>query len=347
MDAFYASVEQRDFPCYRNKPIAVGGPARRGVIAAASYAARKFGVHSAMPTQLALKKCPGLVVIPPRFEVYRSISRQLRNIFMEYTDLVEPLSLDEAYLDVTHNKQGLPSATLIAREIKTRIKKETRLTASAGVSMNKFLAKVASDLDKPDGLTVITPQQASEFIKALPIEKFYGVGKVTAGKMRSLGIQNGADLLALSLDELVKCFGKVGLFYYRIARGVDERPVQPTRQRKSIGAERTFEQDIREAAALRERLAKVIQLLWPRVKKVDAKGKTITLKVKYDNFVIRSRSRSLKYPIASKTEVQAIAEDLLFKSNLPSEPIRLLGVTISNLAAASDRKEGLQLTLNF
>ncbi len=347
MDAFYASVEQRDFPRYRRKPLAVGGPARRGVITAASYTARKFGVHAAMPTQLALRKCPGLVVIPPRFEVYRSVSRQLRYIFKDYTDLVEPLSLDEAYLDVTHNRRGLPSATLIAKDIKARIKQETRLTASAGVSMNKFLAKVASDLDKPDGLTVITPQQADQFIRDLPIEKFYGVGQVTAGKMRSLGIQTGADLLALSRDELVKYFGKVGLFYYRIARGVDERPVQPTRERKSIGAERTFDKDIMEREELLRRLEEVIKILWPRVEKTGVKGKTVTLKVKYHNFVLKSRSRSQPYPLVSKAEVREIAQELLCSTGLPSEPIRLLGVTISNLDATSAGRGGLQLTLNF
>ncbi|MCK5700612.1 MAG: DNA polymerase IV, partial [Cyclobacteriaceae bacterium] len=246
MDAFFASIEQRDNPDLLGKPVAVGGAGKRGVVAAASYEARKFGVFSAMPASIALRKCPELIFTKPRFDVYKEVSNQIRQIFLEYTDLVEPLSLDEAYLDVTENKKGLGSATIIAREIKSKINSTTHLIASAGVSINKFLAKVASDQDKPDGLYVIKPNQAESFVDGLAIEKFFGIGKVTAKKMHELGINTGADLKQISIEELVRRFGKVGRYYFDIARAIDKRLVNPNRIRKSLGAERTFEDDLIE-----------------------------------------------------------------------------------------------------
>ncbi|MEP0959983.1 DNA polymerase IV [Leptolyngbya sp. FACHB-1515] len=281
MDAFYASVEQRDQPRYRGKPLVVGGsPSKRGAVAAASYESRQYGIHSAMPSRTAYQKCPSLIFVPPRFEVYRSISQQIRSIFLDYTDLVEPLSLDEAYLDVTENKLGLPSATWIAQEIKQRIFEETQLTASVGVSINKFLAKIASGMNKPNGLFVITPDQAATFIEQLPIARFYGVGQVTAAKMHKLGIHTGADLKQWNEVDLVKQFGKVGSFYYRIARAQDDRPVQPHRLRKSIGAENSFDPDLSDRARILTELEALAQTLMQRVDQQQTWGRTLTFKVK-------------------------------------------------------------------
>ncbi|MEO0407467.1 MAG: DNA polymerase IV, partial [Cyanobacteria bacterium P01_A01_bin.135] len=293
MDAFYASVEQRDFPQYRGQPIVVGGrPEQRGAVAAASYEARRYGIHSAMSSRAARQRCPQLVFVRPRFEVYRAVSAQIRQVFHRYTDLVEPLSLDEAYLDVTQNRRGIASATVIAREIKQAIWRETHLTASAGVSVNKFLAKMASGQQKPDGLCLIAPEQAAEFVAALLIEKFHGVGTVTAGKMKALGIHSGADLRQWPEEKLVETFGKVGRYYYRVARGEDQRPVNPNRIRKSIGAERSFAADLRNweemVAALETIAAEVVN----RMARHQRYGYTLTLKVKYANYQQVTRAQT-------------------------------------------------------
>jgi len=347
MDAFFASVEQRDFPQYRNKPLAVGNPGRRGVISAASYEARKFGIHSAMPSAIAKGRCPNLIFAPVRFDKYKEVSAQIMDIFYDYTDLVEPLSIDEAFLDVTHNKRNLPSATLIAKEIKKRIKQKTQLTASAGISVNKFLAKIASDIDKPDGLTLIPPDKMHEFIKTLPIEKFFGVGKVTARKMKNLGIYTGADLLKRSLEQLYTFFGKTGVFYYNIVRGEDNRRVQPFRLRKSIGAENTFLDDIADLEKLNELLREIVGRVWARVEKAKLSGKTITLKMKYHDFVLKTHSLTLSNFLKSCEDLEKISINLMQNSVIPGKPIRLLGVSISNLNNAFERKTGVQLTLNF
>jgi len=346
MDAFFASIEQRDHPELRGKPVAVGGSGKRGVVAAASYEAREFGVYSAMPSSIALRKCPNLIFVKHRFDVYRKVSRQIRNIFLEYTDLVEPLSLDEAYLDVTENKKGLPSATLIAKEIKSRIKEATQLTASAGVSINKFLAKVASDQDKPDGLYIITPDMAEEFVENLPIEKFFGIGKVTAQKMHELGINNGHDLKQLSLEDLVKRFGKVGRYYFNISRAIDLREVNPKRIRKSIGAERTFENDLLEENGIMEQTDRILEILIERIVKANVKGKTITLKLKFKDFEVLSRSHTLQHFTSDKNEIQMISMDLIRKELPTKKGIRLLGLTLSNLNTEIDNSSR-QLTLEF
>ncbi|MEX2590724.1 MAG: DNA polymerase IV, partial [Chitinophagales bacterium] len=295
MDAFYASIEQRDNPTLRGKPVAVGGSAERGVVAAASYEARKYGVHSAMPSVTAKRKCPHLIFVKHRFEVYRSVSIQIREIFRDYTELVEPLSLDEAYLDVTSNKKQMPSATLIAEEIRQRIFETTGLTASAGISFNKFLAKVASDVNKPNGITVIPPEKATAFLEQLPINKFHGIGKVTEGKMRKLGIHNGADLKGFSEIELVRQFGKSGRHYYNIVRGKDEREVEANRIRKSVGAENTFESDLSSETEMLQELEKIAAKVVQRLKKSKTKGRTITLKLKYQDFKQHTRSKSFPH----------------------------------------------------
>ncbi|MCF7885453.1 MAG: DNA polymerase IV [Candidatus Marinimicrobia bacterium] len=347
MDAYYAAIEQRDNPEYRNKPIAVGSSSRRGVVSTASYEARKYGIHSAMPSVTASRKCRQLIFVKPRFDVYKQVSQQIRSIFFSYTDLVEPLSLDEAYLDVTNNKKNMISATHIAQEIRDKIRSQTGLTASAGVSINKFVAKVASDRDKPDGLTVIPPEKVCSFIESLDISDFYGVGKVTEKKMKNIGINNGADLLEKSLPELIKLFGKAGIFYYNIARGIDEREVKATRIRKSIGAERTFKQDISQKSDLIERLQNINNILWGRMQKAEVTGKTITLKVKYHDFVNRSRSHTIKQYITEKNEIFKIARNLLIYSDLPERPIRLLGISVSNLNTASEHQRDAQICLDF
>jgi DNA polymerase-4 len=346
MDAFFASIEQRDQPELQGKPVAVGGAGKRGVVAAASYEARKYGVFSAMPSSIALRKCPELIFVPHRFDVYRQVSRQIRDIFLEYTDLVEPLSLDEAYLDVTENKKGLKSATIIAREIKARIKETTQLTASAGVSINKFLAKVASDQDKPDGLFVITPKQAEAFVENLPIEKFFGIGKVTAEKLHQLGIMHGRDLKKISREELVSRFGKVGRYYFQISRAIDHREVNPNRIRKSLGAERTFEDDLLEEYEIHEQTSRILDILMERIEKAKVKGKTITLKLKYNDFETVNRSHSLQHYTSEKNEIELISLDLMNKELPPKKGIRLIGLTLSNLNT-QDNAATLQLTLDF
>jgi DNA polymerase IV len=348
MDAFYASVEQRDFPEYRNKPLVVGGsPQGRGVVAAASYEARKFGIRSAMPASRAIKLCPQAVFVKPRFEVYKEVSYQIREIFFDYTDLVEPLSLDEAYLDVTENHKKNPSATLIAREIKRKIKEETELTASAGVAANKFLAKIASDMDKPDGLFVITPDMAQEFIEELKIGDFYGVGKATRQKMESLGIKTGADLKKWEEVDLVKQFGKSGHHYYRIARGIDNRTVNPDRIRKSIGKERTFSEDISDLEWIGEFLDQLSEKISQSMQNLDAAGKTITLKVRYKNFETVTRSITLGHYTNSAEELSSMAKKLLTETEAGIREVRLLGISVSSLNLTEGGTFGEQLEIPF
>ncbi|MDR0653642.1 MAG: DNA polymerase IV [Synergistaceae bacterium] len=346
LDAFYASIEQRDHPEYRGRPLAVGYAAERGVVATASYEARKFGVHSAMPSLTALSKCPQIIFVPARFDVYREISRQIRGIFMEYTDLVEPLSLDEAYLDVTENKPGMASATLIAREIKKRIRDATGLTASAGVSVNKFLAKVASDWNKPDGIFVILPEEAEAFAEELKIEKFWGVGKVTAARMRELGIHTGRDLKRFGENELVRLFGKAGHTYYLNARGIDEREVVPDRARKSLGAEETFLTDIGDRTELEGRLRDIADELWRRVAGTDFYGRTVTLKIKYADFREVSKRRTCAWPIRDFRTFWSAALDLLACVEFGKErKVRLMGLSVSN--AERNESEARQRYLDF
>lgn len=306
---------------------------------AASYEARAFGVKSAMPSATAARRCPDLHFVKPRMSVYSGISRQIRQIFRSVTPLVEPLSLDEAYLDVTEPLRGPTSATLLARMIKKEILEETGLTASAGVSFNKFLAKVASGMEKPDGLTVIRPEQAAEFIAALPIEKFFGVGKVTAARMKKLGINTGADLQALSEVELVQRFGKVGRHYYRIVRGLDDREVRPNRRSKSVGAERTFFEDIDDVGQMEERVAEIAEKLSERMERSGAAGRTLTLKIKYHDFVVRTRSRTLSSAVRESGELYLVAKGLLHTPTPPSRPVRLLGLSVSNLEFEGSREE--------
>lgn len=331
MDAFYASVEQRDNPELRGKPVAVGGSAARGVVAAASYEARKFGVYSAMPSITAKRKCPDLIFVPPRFEVYREVSQQIREIFAEYTPLIEPLSLDEAYLDVTENLKGMEIATEIAEEIRVKIKAATSLTASAGVSYNKFLAKMASDQRKPDGLFVITPKNGPGFVEALPVKKFHGVGPATAERMRTYGIETGLDLKSKSLAFLQEHFGKSGPYFYGIARGIDERQVRPDRVRKSVGAEDTFVEDIFQLGPARRELQPLIEKVWRHCEANDISGKTVTVKVKYSDFTQATRSKTVATLVTGVSEISEIA-DLLLSSVYPFKlGVRLLGVTLSSL----------------
>lgn len=332
MDAFYASVEQRDNPELKGKPVAVGGlPSQRGAVCAASYEARKYGIHSAMPSRSAIQRCEHLIFVKPRFEAYRAVSEQIRKIFFDYTDLVEPLSLDEAYLDVTVDKKGIGSAVRVAEEIRDRIKTNLHLTASAGVSINKFLAKIASDLNKPDGLSLIAPNQAEAFIEKLPIEDFYGVGPATATKMKALGIYSGSDLKSWTQAELIKAFGKVGSYYYKVARAEDNRPVNPNRIRKSIGAERSFFKDLRQTEEMETALDKVAEEVHQRLLKNKRNGYTLTLKVKYDNYDTITRSRTLETPIKEKSEISQMAKGLLHTHLEKARPVRLLGITVSNL----------------
>lgn len=346
MDAFYASIEQRDNPEYRGKPLAVGYSGDRGVVAAASYEARKYGIRSAMPSRTAWVKCPHLIFVPGRFEVYKSVSEQIRDIFFDYTDLVEPLSLDEAYLDVTENKIGMPSATIIAREIKKRIKEETGLTASAGVSVNKLLAKVASDYDKPDGLFVVTGEEAETFVEKLRIEQFWGVGPVTAQKMHSLGIHTGADLKRMSESYLVQKFGKAGHVYYQNARAIDDRPVTPERIRKSLGAENTFLTDIGDRDRLREELHDIAEEVWRRLGNREFSGRTVTLKVKYADFTQITRSRTLDHFVVDFDRFWRIALELLEQVDSTEKKIRLMGLTLSNIQDI-ERPDVIQLEIDF
>ncbi|NJM74724.1 MAG: DNA polymerase IV [Acaryochloridaceae cyanobacterium RU_4_10] len=348
MDAFYASVEQRDNPQYRGKPLVVGGrPEKRGAVAAASYEARQFGIHSAMPSRTALQRCPHLIFAVPRFDVYRGISEQIRTIFKSYTDLVEPLALDEAYLDVTHNKKSIGSATAIARDIKQDILNETKLTASAGVSLNKFLAKIASGMNKPDGLTVILPTEAEAFVEVLAIESFYGIGPATAHKMHELGIHTGADLKLRSEIDLEKQFGKTGHFYYQIARGIDERPVNPNRIRKSIGAETSFDPDLEDISRIERELYAIVQVVQQRLERNAAKGRTITLKVKFADYQQITRSRTVLNFIDGESQVSLLAQELLKDVEIEQRKVRLLGITISNLDAETEAPSYKQLVLDL
>ncbi|MEL6551838.1 MAG: DNA polymerase IV [Cyanobacteria bacterium J06621_11] len=334
MDAFYASVEQRDNPALKGKPVAVGGrPEQRGAVCAASYEARKYGVHSAMPSRTAIEHCAHLIFVKPRFEAYQAVSEQIRAIFFDYTDLVEPLSLDEAYLDVTVDKQNIGSAITIAKQIRSRIKSDLHLTASAGVSINKFLAKIASDLNKPDGLSLIAPHQAQAFIENLPIENFYGVGPATTTKMKSLGIHTGADLKSWSQPALVKAFGKVGHYYYKVARAEDSRPVNPNRIRKSIGAERSFSKDLQQLTDMELALERIAQEVYQRLQKNKKQGYTLTLKIKYNNYDVITRARTLETPIQTQTEILQLAKGLLVTNVTRDRPVRLLGITLSNLTS--------------
>jgi len=332
MDAFYASVEQRDFPAYRGKPLVVGGPpTSRGVVATASYEARAFGIHSAMPCSRAVKLCPHALFVTPRFDVYKAVSAQIRAIFSRYTDLIEPLSLDEAYLDVTTDKQGVGSAIEIAQRIKDSIRQELGLTASAGVSVNKFVAKIASDMDKPDGLTFIGPSRIERFMEQLPVEKFFGVGKVTAAKMRQLQLFTGADLKRMAEADLVRLFGKSGRFYYRIVRGIDDRAVQPNRELKSLAVEDTFSIDLSQLEAMEGELSKIAGKLTGRLKSRNLKGRTFTLKVRFADFRLITRSHSLTYYTDAYDDVYGLAcQALRTVVTEDTMPIRLLGISASN-----------------
>ena len=330
MDAFYASVEQRDDPALRGKPVAVGG-GHRGVVAAASYEARVFGVRSAMPSVTAKRRCPDLVFVKPRFEVYKQVSDQIRAIFADYTDLIEPLSLDEAYLDVSEDRRALGSARAIAEDIRARIKAETQLTASAGVSYCKFIAKLASDQNKPDGICVIPPHKGAAFVATLPVKRFHGVGPVTAAKMERLGIHTGADLAAWSLPELEAHFGSSGNWYWRIARGIDERPVRASRAHKSVSAERTFDSDLTDRAALSEQLSRVAGLAWTRMERSRARGRTVTLKVKYADFTLITRSRSFAGPVCTLAAFEAAGLALLDGLFPIPRGIRLLGLGVHSI----------------
>jgi DNA polymerase IV len=342
MDAFYASVEQRDNPELRGKPVAVGGSRERGVVAAASYEARKFGVHSAMPSVTAKRKCPDLIFVKPRFDAYRAESLKIRGIFADYTPRVEPLSLDEAYLDVTQNLKGIPSATRIAEEIRARIRAETGLTASAGVSYNKFLAKLASDHRKPDGLFVIIPEMGPVFVESLPVRKFHGIGPATAAKMERLGIKTGLDLRARPLDFLQQHFGKVGSYYYWASRGIDERPVMADRVRKSVGAENTFPADLHTYEAASEALKEIADKVWRYCEDTGVRGRTVTLKVKFANFRQITRSRTGQTPVGSRNELDEIGRFLLEPLFPVGRGIRLLGISLSSLGAeeASPETQG-------
>jgi len=330
MDAFYASVEQMDNPALKGRPLAVGGAEKRGVVSAASYEARKFGVRSAMSGYLAKKNCPDLIFVPPRFERYKEISLKIRNIFFDYTDLVEPLSLDEAYLDVTTNKKGNPSASLIAEEIRQRIFDEVGLTASAGISINKFLAKVASDYNKPNGQKTVNPEEVISFLENLEIRKFYGVGKVTADKMYHLGIFTGKDLKQKSVEFLRVNFGKSGNYYYHVVRGIHNSEVKPNRIPKSVGAERTFDENLSSEVFMLQRLENIATELEKRLKKSKISGKTVTLKIKYSDFTLQTRSKTLPYYIADKSLILETTQELLYQEKLENS-VRLLGISLSNL----------------
>ncbi len=352
MDAFFASVEQLDNPSLRGKPVAVGGSKERGVVAAASYEARKFGVRSAMPSSRAYQLCPKITFVKPRFERYKEISDQIREIFHSYTDLVEPLSLDEAYLDVSENLKGMPSATLIAKAIKKEIKEQVKLTASAGISVNKFLAKVASDYNKPDGITLIGPEKVHDFLMQLPVKDFFGVGKVTAKKMDELGIFRGSDLIQWSKEALHLKFGKAGLYYYNMVRGNDDRPVNPHRIRKSLGAERTFSEDLTELEDMKLALRKIIEEVVRRLEKANKEGKSLTLKVKFNDFTQITRSTTLEENFNSFEMIVDHTFKLLENISWSEHPhgVRLLGATISNFGNEEEDEKPTtvqQLTLEF
>ena len=342
MDAFYASVEQLDNPELRGKPVAVGGGSARGVVSAASYEARKFGVRSAMSGYLAKKRCPELIFVKPRFDRYREISQRIRNIFLDYTDLVEPLSLDEAYLDVTKNKKGNPSASLIAQEIRKRIFEETGLTASAGVSINKFIAKVASDYNKPNGQKTVNPDEVLDFLENLPIGKFYGVGKVTTEKMYQLGIFTGKELKEKSVEYLAEHFGKSGAYYYHVVRGIHTSEVKPDRIVKSVGTEHTFFENLVSEVFMLEKLDDIAKELDRRLHKKKIAGKTITLKIKYSDFTVQTRSKTLPYFVADRSLIMETVKELLYQEK-PKDSVRLLGISLANLN--TDVKEGEKKTV--
>lgn len=355
MDAFYASISQMDNPELKGKPIAVGGGGKRGVISAASYEARKFGVKSAMSGRLAEKLCPDLIFVKTDFARYKEISDRIRKIFLDYTDLVEPLSLDEAYLDVTENKIGLPSATLIAQKIRQRIFNEIGLTASAGISINKFIAKVASDYNKPNGQKTVNPEDVISFLEALDIRKFYGVGKVTAEKMYQKGIFTGKDLKAKSLEFLDENFGKSGRYYYHVVRGIHNSEVKPNRIRKSLAAERTFSENLSSEIFMLDKLDHIAEEVARRLEKSKVSGKTITLKIKYSDFTLQTRSKTLPYYVQNKSIILDTAKDLLYQEHL-NNSVRLLGISLSNLNTdsekvkhqqAKDKSVSVQLKFDF
>lgn len=335
MDAFFASVEQRDDPSLRGRPVAVGHGASRGVVAAASYEARQFGVRSALPSVTAMRRCPDLIFVPPRFEVYRAVSAQIHAIFAEFTDLIQPLSLDEAYLDVTRNKQGLPTAWLTAKAIRRRILEETGLTASAGISYNKFLAKLASDHRKPNGQFAVTPEMGAAWVETLPVSRFHGVGPVTADKMMRLGIETGADLRAKSLMFLQQHFGSSAEWYHAIARGEDHRPVNPDRVRKSSGSETTFREDLTADADIEAGVLRMADDVWTWCEQRNAFGRTATVKVKYSDFRQITRSRTRPALISAHADLRAASLELI-RTVLPTgRPIRLVGVTVSNFESSA------------
>jgi DNA polymerase-4 len=345
MDAFYASVEQRDDATLKGKPVAVGYPAKRGVVAAASYEARSFGIRSAMPSTVAARKCAELVFVPPRFDVYREASKQVQAIFKDYTPLAEPLSLDEAYLDITDNLRGIPTARETAKEIRARIYEESKLTASAGISCNKFLAKLASDYRKPNGQFAIMPDQAEAFVATLPVAKFHGVGPKTTIRMRALGIATGADLRRQTLDFLERNFGKAGSWYYEIARGQDDRPVQADRERKSSGSETTFSEDLIDPVQIEAVVVAMADDVWTWCEKANARGRTVTVKVKWADFQISTRSRSMEVTIQTREKLHQLALSLI-RSVFPlPKGIRLVGVTLSNFQAQSG-SEAAELPLS-
>jgi DNA polymerase-4 len=346
MDAFYASVEQMDHPELRGKPIAVGGSENRGVVAAASYEARKFGVRSAISGVLAKKNCPDLIFVRPRFDRYKEISKKIHAIFHDYTDLVEPLSLDEAYLDVTHNKKGNPSATLLAKEIRTRILNEVGLTASAGISVNKFVAKIASDYNKPNGQKTVNPDEVLSFLEELPIRKFYGVGKVTTEKMYQLGIFTGLELKTKSLEFLSSHFGKSGAFYYHVVRGIHNSEVKPDRITKSVAAEHTFDTNLSSEIFMLEQLEKIATSLERRLKKQNIAGKTVTLKIKYSDFSQQTRSKTVPYFIADKGLILENVKELLYQERM-KDSVRLLGISLSNLNTEQKKTVVVQLQFAF
>ena len=346
MDAFYASVEQMDNPALKGKPIAVGGNENRGVVSAASYEARKFGVRSALSSVLAKKYCPELIFVRPRFDRYKEISKQIQSIFHEYTDLVEPLSLDEAYLDVTHNKKGNPSATLLAKEIRARILSEVGLTASAGISVNKFIAKVASDYNKPNGQKTVSGDEIVPFLENLPIQKFYGVGKVTTEKMFQLGIFTGLDLKNKTLEFLEQHFGKSGSYYYQVVRGIHNSPVQAKRTTKSVAAEHTFDVNLSSEIFMLEQLESISRQIEKRLQKHSISGKTITLKIKYSDFSLQTRSKTMPYYISDKNLIFEIVKELLYQERL-KDSVRLLGIALSNLNTEQKKTVVIQLQFDF
>ncbi len=346
MDAFYASVEQMDNPLLRGKPIAVGGSENRGVVAAASYEARKFGVRSAISGVMARKNCPELIFVKPRFDRYKEISSKIQKIFYEYTDLVEPLSLDEAYLDVTNNKKGNPSATLLAQEIRQRIFNEVGLTASAGISVNKFLAKIASDYNKPNGQKTVNPDEVISFLEELPIRKFHGVGKVTTEKMYQLGIFTGVELKSKTLEFLEKHFGKSGNFYYNVVRGIHNSEVKSNRITKSVAAEHTFDVNLSSEIFMIEKLEVIATALEKRLKRYNVAGKTVTLKIKYSDFSQQTRSKTLPYFISDKALIIEVVKELLYQERM-KDSVRLLGISLSNLNTEEKKFVVVQLKFDF